>query len=353
MMKNSTLSLIATTLLLVLGACTTLCAETVWLSYATNTEPTGLRGLAEKAFLEEIERLGKGTIRIQPHWEQSFLKDKELLEGIRDGSVDMGHVNINYYPSRLVINGAITLFQRGPSRYQDRMWVYDTLYGEIPELCEEFSRYNQKVIYTYSVLPLAGAFTQPIHTLADFKNRRVRASSRWLLRILEGAGAVPVALPWADTYMALKTNALEGIYTNLDAIHRISLDTVAPHLLIFREFWNPVPFHVTINLDTWRRLSPAVKEIIQAASKNSKEAFATRYHSMLDEIVADETGQGCDVRFAKKEDVLLWMKLPEVELVKKLWVKDVSNQLTTAEAEAILSQMERIIGRGIHRDREI
>ncbi|WP_300669585.1 TRAP transporter substrate-binding protein [Desulfoluna sp.] len=325
-------------------------AEAVTLTYATNTAPVGLRGMAEKAFVDEIERLGKGKIHILTFWEQSFLKDKEILEGVKDGTVDMGHVNINYYPGRLVINGAITLMQQGPATYANRMWVYDTLYQEIPQLNAEFERYHQKIVYTYSVLPIAGAFTQPVSSLGDFKNRRVRASSRWLLKVLEGAGAIPVSLPWADTYMALKTNALEGIYTNIDAIHRIKLDTVAPHILVFKEFWNPVPFHITINMDTWNRLPEEVQKIIQTASANSKQAFAVLYESMLDETIAAQKKAGCQVAFAQKEDIDTWLTLPEVTTIKGLWAQEVSPQMPKIKARRILEKIEAIVAEGIQRD---
>lgn len=327
-------------------------AEAVTLTYATNTAPVGLRGSAEKAFVDEVERLGKGKIKIKVFWKQSYLKDKEILEGIQDGTVDMGHVNINYYPNRLVINGALTLLQQGPENYTNRMWAYGTIYDEIPQLNTEFLKYHQKIVYTYSVLPIAGAFTQPVASLDDFKNRRIRASSRWLLKILEGAGAIPVSLPWADTYMALKTNALEGIYTNLDAIHRVRLDEVAPHILVFKEFWNPVPFHITINIDTWNGLSAEMQEIILTASANSKRRFAPLYEAMLDETVAAQKKAGYQVDFARKADIDTWLKLPEVKKVRQLWVKEVSPLMPPMEARRLLEKIDAIVAQGIRKDSE-
>ncbi len=332
------------------GFCTE--ARAITLTYATNTDPSGLRGIAEQSFIDEIERLGNGTIHVKIFWEQSYLKDKEILEGVKDGTVDMGHVNINYYPGRLVVNGAITLLQQGPSKYNHRMWTYESVYDKIPQLNAEFLKYNQKIVYTYSVLPLAGAFTQPVASLKDFKNRRIRASSHWLLKILEGVGAVPISLPWSDCYMALKTNALEGIYTNIDAIHRTKLDEVAPHLLIFREFWNPVPFHITINIDTWRHLPTEVQDIIRTASTRSKARLATLYESMLDEVVAAQKQAGYDVAFAQKEDIETWLKLPEINKIRGLWIKKVSPIMTRKEAQALLFKLETIIAQGMEKDKD-
>ncbi|ACN15515.1 LuxR1 [Desulforapulum autotrophicum HRM2] len=322
-------------------------AETLTLTYATNTEPVGLRGIAEKGFIDEIEKLGKGRIKIKVYWRQSYLIDKEILEGVKDGTVDMGHVNINYYPKRLVKNGGITLLQQGPDRYEDRIWVYNKIYQDIPELGAEFENYKQKIIYTYSVLPLAGCFTREATSLGDFKDRRIRASSRWLLKILEGAGAIPVDTPWKDSYLALKTNALEGVFTNIDAIHRINLDEIAPHIVIFRELWNPVPFHVTINLPRWNSLPRDIQTVIELASENASKRFANIYRPMLDEIVSDQRKAGYTVTFATKKDIQDWLALKEIEKVKAQWIKEVNLVTVNGNAGSILEKIEQIAAQGI------
>lgn len=325
-------------------------AQPITLSYVTNTGPTGLRGMAEKMFIDEIGKLGKGKVTVRVYWEQSFLKDKEILEGVMDGTADIGHININYYPARLLKNGVITLLQRGPSRYANRMWVYETMYREIPELTEEIDKYKQKIIYTYSVMPLAGCFTKPITSLKDYKDRRVRTASRWMLKILGGTGAIPVSIPWVDCYMALKTNALEGVHTNIDGIHRARLDEVAPHLIVFRELWNPVPFHVTINRSKWNTLPGDVQKIIEAAAVTSRKQFAVRYENMLEKIVSDQRKAGHTVSFAKPEDIERWMSLKEIESVKAQWIKEVNQASGNEDARKILDKVEQIVAEGIKRD---
>jgi hypothetical protein len=55
------------------------------------------------------------------------LKGEELLNGVGSGTVDLGHVNIAYFPKRLIINSAVYLIQRGPTQYNNIIWVYDNL----------------------------------------------------------------------------------------------------------------------------------------------------------------------------------------------------------------------------------
>ena len=84
----------------------------ITLTYATNTAPTGLRGVAEKMFVDEIEKQTNGEVKVRAFWGESLLKGKEILKGVQDGVADMGHVNINYYPKRLLLNSGIMLFPR-------------------------------------------------------------------------------------------------------------------------------------------------------------------------------------------------------------------------------------------------
>ncbi|MBM9514028.1 TRAP transporter substrate-binding protein [Desulfogranum marinum] len=331
-------------------ACTNARAAAITLTFATNTAPVGLRGQAEKAFIDEVEHLSQGKIRITSFWKQSYLRDQELLEGIKDGSVDMGHVNINYYPKRLVVNSVMSLLQQGPYHYANRIWAYDTIYNKIPQLNAEFTKFNQKIIYTYSPLPMEGVFTRPVTSLTDFQNLRVYTPRRWIMKILEEVGAVPISIPWTDTFMALKTNAIEGVYTNIDAIHRVGLDSVAPNILIFQPFWIPLPFHITINLDTWNQLPQDIQLIIRTASTNSKRHFAAHYENMLDEIVAAQREAGCQVAFVQKEDMDTWLKLPEITKVEQLWIKEVSQFMPTEEAWGILEKIESIVSEGIRKD---
>lgn len=329
---------------------TTAEAKNITITYATNTAPTGLRGIAEKMFVDEIERLSDGRLKVRAYWGQSLLKGKEILKGVKNGVCDMGHVNINYYPNRLVKNSALTLFQSGPVGYENKMWIYDTMFDTIPELTAEIESYNQKVVYKYSVLPYAGTFTAPVNTIEDFKGLRVRAASRWTLSVLGGTGATPVSIPWGDCYMALETNAIEGVFTNLDAIHRTKLDEVGSNILIFKELWLPTPYLITMNMKKWKKLPKDLQGVIEKAAQNSQEKFAALSRGMFDEIVAAQKKSGYKVAFAQKTDIEKWMNLKEVQENKTKWIEEVNEATGTTDAASILSKVEKIVSDGIKKD---
>jgi TRAP-type C4-dicarboxylate transport system substrate-binding protein len=322
----------------------------ITLTYATNTAPTGLRGVAEKMFVDEITTQTNGEVKVRAFWGQSLLKGKEILKGVQDGVADMGHVNINYYPKRLLLNSGIMLFPEGPVKYDNKLWIYDRFYEQIPEMTREIEKYKQQIIYTYSVNPFSGTFTAPVNTMADFKGKRIRASSRWYLSLLEGLGATPVSVPWGDCYMALQTKALDSVFTNNDAIHRVKLDEVAPNLYIFEELWIPTPYLITINTKKWNRLPEKIRKGITKAAEVTKQKFTVAYKTMFNDIVAEQRKLGYKVKFATKKEIATFMALPEVEKNKATWAKE-AKELGAANPEAVLKKIGSIIAEGIAREK--
>jgi TRAP-type C4-dicarboxylate transport system substrate-binding protein len=117
-------------------------SKTVKLKFATNALPHYLRGQAEQSFLEEIEKQTDGEVSFISYFDSALLKGEEILDGVESGTVDLGHVNIAYYPKRLILNSAVYLIQRGPTQDDNKIWVYDRIYHDLPMLSEEFTKFN-------------------------------------------------------------------------------------------------------------------------------------------------------------------------------------------------------------------
>lgn len=320
----------------------------VTLSYATNTPPTNIRGEAETIFLDAIEEFSDGRITVDAYWAGSLIEGDETLGAIRDGVVDMGFVNINYYPNELLLNSAFNLFVEGPTNYDDIMWAHNTIYEEIPELGAELGEFNQRRIYSYGVTPYAGVFTSPVESFDDFEGQRVRAASQWFLNLLEGVDAVPVSMPWPDLYQALETGSIDGVFTNVDGINRSSLDEAAPNVFVTRDIWLAVPFNVTINENVWAGLDEELQEALIQASEAAQERFAERYHDILDGIYAAQEEAGYNVVEASAEDIELFANLPQVQANYDSWIESAEGQ-GAEDAGGILTAMEDIVSQAVNR----
>ncbi|WP_422073561.1 TRAP transporter substrate-binding protein [Tranquillimonas rosea] len=323
-------------------------AQSLTLSFATNTAPNNMRGEAETMFIEELEKASDGDIAVVPYWGASLMEGAEIMGGVRDGVADMGFVNINYYPNQLLLNSAYNLFPKGPAEYENIAWAFDQMYERIPELDEEFADQNQRIVYKYGVTPYAGVFKSPVETLDDMEGLRVRAASRWYLNLLEGAGATPVSMPWGDLYQGLQTGSIDGVFTNIDGIHRASLDEAAPNVYFMPDLWLAIPFIITINEDKWQSLSAEQQEAFATAAENAGERFADVWDGTIDRILQEQEEAGYNIVTASDEAVETFAGLPEVETNQEMW----SEEASAAGAEdpaAILSQFDEVISEAIGR----
>ncbi|MFM2476059.1 TRAP transporter substrate-binding protein DctP [Celerinatantimonas sp. MCCC 1A17872] len=312
------------------------------LTFASNTALSGLRGEAEKGFVDTLEKVSHGEIKVVPYWGGSLLKGNEILDGVKNGVADMGFVNINYYPTRLLLNSAFQLFPEGPEDFNTKMKLYNEIYKQIPQLNQEFAAQGQKIIYSYTYLPYAFISRDTLKTTADIKGKRIRASSRWLLNILDGMGATPVSVPWSDTYQALQSGTIDGVMTNYDSLHRVGMDQIAPNILTTKKLWVAVPILITINQSKWDQLSPKMKGYFNEARKVATQKFGQYYNKSFNKIVYLEKKAGYHVNAATPAEINAIVTSPAIKKNRDLWLKD-AKQKNAKNPEQILDKMGALI----------
>ena len=323
-------------------------AESVTLSFATNTAPNNMRGEAESIFIEELEKASDGEIKVVPYWGSALMEGSEILGGVRDGVADMGFININYYPNQLLLNSAYNLFPKGPSTYENIAWAFDQMYEKVPELNAEFEGQGQRIVYKYGVTPYAGAFKSPVASLEHLKGLRVRAASRWYLNLLKGGGATPVSMPWGDVYQGLQTNAIDGVFTNIDGIHRASLDEAAQNVFFMPDLWLAIPFIITINEDKYQSLSDAHKEAFATANAAARERFSSVWDSTIEDILKAQEEAGYTIVKASADDVETFTSLPDVQTNQEIWAEEAKAAGVENPAK-ILEGFETVISEAIDR----
>ena len=326
-------------------------AKTITLTLADSTAPVGLRGKGVKILAEEIEKHTNGQVKILVHWGGSLLKAKEILSGIKDGIVDIGYINPNYYPKQMSVSGAFSLFPQGPKKFTNMSWFYSKCFNEIPALKEELNKLKLKPIHTNTALSVAVVSTEPFTKFEDFKGKRIRAASRWWLGQLKGAGAIPVSIPWSDCYMALQTGTIEGVYTNRDGEHRTKLDEVAKHVYTLREFWIGMPFIYAMNVDKWNKLPKAIQTQIMAAGESAAIRFQELHETEWAKTEAAQKEMGCTITAASPTDIKKWVTMPAIKELQKEWVTE-AKEAGITDADKILAKMKALLAEAIERDKQ-
>lgn len=293
--------------------------KTIELTLAENTPPTGLKGKAALLFIEEVEKYTNGRVKIEVYWADSLLKGKEILSGVMNGIVDIGYINPAYFPQRLLLNDMLASFPRGPIYYENVSELIKRVFEEVPELENELEVENQKILYRYAASPMSFASTKPMASFEDIKNKKIRAPSQWFLKQLQGAGAIPVSLPWEDAYMALETGTIDAVYTGLESINRMGLEEAAPHIFTTNKYlWGGTIFLYTINKDKFNSLPEDIQSQLVEAGESAGRKYGKLFDDEWDRILKEqEAMDGVVVNHFSTEDIQKWMDMPVIDRLKQ------------------------------------
>jgi TRAP-type C4-dicarboxylate transport system substrate-binding protein len=217
----------------------------------------------------EIERRlgGRYQLEIFPRGELGTT-DAQVAEGFRKGTTDISYFNFGHaagiYPP-LAIGGAPFLFR------DFHHWELFRDSALFTELTRDFERAAQS-----HVLGLAYygerhiSAKKPIAGAADLKGLVIRVPDKpSMITLFRSFGAVPVVLPFNETYQALKEGLVQAEENPLPTIRVMHFAEVTPIITLTR--------HVTdgelivISERRWQKFSaadrPVIGEIFTAAAK--------------------------------------------------------------------------------------
>lgn len=334
-------------LLTLVAACTR--SSGISLNYSDHDPLGGMRTqFVKDVWLPEIVEQSGGQIQIRDFWGGVLLSSKEILTGIGDGVTDIGMVYPGHYPRQLIAHSIFSLFPRGPTDFDDMVWLYRKAYAKIPALEAELRKANVLPLMITAGLPGAFSSTQPLISFDDLQGDKWRAGGKWPLRYLENVGAVPVAVPWGDTYIALQTGTVDGTFANYDGLHMMRFDEVAPHLLVSKELWYATPFLHLVNARKFETLPEETRQALLDASSVAEKKFAATYDAAFESIRAEQLAAGYTVTEISSVDLVKWENNDALGRLQSEWVRE-SEAAGLDNAAEIMEQVRAIHREAMHR----
>ena len=216
-----------------------------------------------RVFAEQVAKATGGAVQITVHSGGSLgYKGPEHLNAVRDGLVPMADIlNIQQVGEAplLGIEGVPFLVSNA-----DELKVLQK-YAR-PEFDKIADKYNQKILYT---VPWP---TQYLHckvktdTLDGLKNLKIRVPDRQAGDMVNALGMVGVLIPWGETVPALASGAVVGVTTSSVSGVDGKFWEFLKYFYKTNHVWSSQI--VTINNDTWKKISPAnQKAIMDLAAK--------------------------------------------------------------------------------------
>jgi TRAP-type C4-dicarboxylate transport system substrate-binding protein len=292
-------------------------AKPVTLRMHTHIPNRGVEGAALSKYCEEANRRSGGLITINVFWGGVLGKAGEELEGVQQGRMDMAMTVMSYNPAKLPLGRISRPVLFGDDDSGHISTIVRKLYDEFPEMRNELEKYNHKPL-AYGPLPTYNIYSKsPIRTLSDLKGVKIAATGADLPRALSAVGAIPVALPSQERYMAIQTGVISGSLLALETQYRDKIHEVAKNVTI-TNLGAIYAFAVTINKDTYAKLHPDLQKALLEAGPPFETFFGQEENRTEQGVVDNLKKAGVQVFVMSDADKMAWAQaIPDLP---KEWI---------------------------------
>ena len=285
----------------------TVCAkeEVVELKFAHIFPTPAKQSIICEEFLQELERRTGGKIKTRFFAGGSLLKPPGMYVGIEKGIADMGFAHVEYTPGRFPVTEACDLPLAYPSGWVSNMVVNDFYQEFKPKEWE-----NVKVLWMHASTPNVIISTKPVRVMEDLKGMTIRAPGR-VGDTVKALGASPAPMPIMEVYDALSKGVVQGVNTPFETLKTFRFGEVAKYTTSSWQVGNIYTFYVIMNKNSYKKLSPELKEILDELCGEYKERFALTWNLVDFEGKDFASQQGVEIIQLDKSQVERWKKVTD------------------------------------------
>jgi C4-dicarboxylate-binding protein DctP len=241
------------------------------------------KGKAAEFFAKRAAELTKGRVKVEVYPNSQLYKDKEEMEALQLGSVQMLAPSLSKFaPLGVKEFEAFDL----PFIFDDYNDLHTVTQGPVgAKLLKKLeSRGIAGLAYWDNGFKVMSA-NRPLHSPEDYKGLKMRIqSSKVLDAQMRAVGALPQVLAFSETYQALQTGVVDGtehppsnLYTQ--KMYEVQKDvSVTNHgylgyaVVVNKKFWDGLPADIRAQLT--QAMTEATKVANDNALKDNQEALA-------------------------------------------------------------------------------
>lgn len=211
---------------------------------------------------EELERLSSGTISLEIYPNQQLGTERECIELLQIGSLDMTKVSVgvleNFAPKMRVFGI--------PYLFYDREHAFQVLDGSIgQELLDDGTQYWVKGLGYYDA-GCRSFYTKdrPILTPDDLKGLKIRVmESPTAFDMIKSFGGSPTPISWGELYTSLQQGVVDGAENNPPSFYLSRHYEVCKYYSLDEH--TLLPDVLIIGTSTWNRFTREEQAWIQQA----------------------------------------------------------------------------------------
>ncbi|MEO5794071.1 MAG: DctP family TRAP transporter solute-binding subunit [Rhodoferax sp.] len=264
------------------------------------------KGQAALFFKKRAEELSKGGVKVEIYPNSQLYKDKEELEALQLGSVQMlATVPGKFGPMGLKEFEAFDL----PYLFQDEAGVHRVTRGPLgASLLNKLESRGIHGLAFWDAGFRVVSSNKPMHVPGDLKGMKIRISSSKVNQaIYKSLGALPQTMAFSEVYQALQTGVVDGADGNMPNLYTQKQYEVQKHVTMTNHTFSG--YVVVTNKAFWEKLPPAIRSNIETAVKE-----ATEYN---DKIAEEDNAKSIAAIAASGKTTIYTPTAQE----KALWVK--------------------------------
>lgn len=247
---------------------------------------------------ERISRATNGNVNVLLN--DSLVGGTQITASVRDGRVPMSGALHTYLAGEEPRMGLFNLpgLVNNIAEYAymcSAFWCDD-----VERLWEE--KWNSIVLAQGAWCSQALFSREPIHTLEDFKGKKLRVHNPQTASLMEAIGAKPAPLPLSEVPAALERGVIDGVFTSTCYGNGQEYWRLAPNV----QNWHIGPITgwvVIINKDTWEQIPEDQRAAIMLEMDALEHEALYNFYSHVNEAVSEMAENGIELWSAPQPEV--------------------------------------------------
>jgi C4-dicarboxylate-binding protein DctP len=257
--------------------------EPIVIKFSHVTAPDTPKGSAADYFKKLVDERGNGRVRVEVYPNSQLYKDKEELEALQMGAIQMLAPSLSKFGPLGVKE--FEVFEM-PYLFDDLDAVHKITRGPIGK--QLLKRLEAKGIvglaYWDNGLRQMTA-NRPLHSVADWKGAKFRIVSAKVTEAYTRAmGAIPQVMAFSEVYQAMQSGVVDGGENALSNIYTQKFYEVQKYLTVSNHGY--LGYAVLVNKKFWEGLPPDIRTLLTTAMEEASK--------LNDEIAARDNQKGLE-----------------------------------------------------------
>jgi TRAP-type C4-dicarboxylate transport system substrate-binding protein len=236
--------------------------------------PGSPEAAALEAFKNIVEQKSNGELEIRIYLQDQLGNPQTSIENLMTGTLELYSGALSYYaklaPDELSM---LTLLYFFKDREHFRRYLKSPVFQKARDkMISQGIRFISTEFRGDRGPYRVYVSSKPIMAPDDLKGVKMRIwPNEPVKKCWEHMGAVPIVLPWTETYLAIKQNMVQAVTSPLSLVRSMRFTEVAPYVTELKQFQQTWP--MTISEKVWQQLPSDQQQILVDAANEAGKVY--------------------------------------------------------------------------------